>query len=1091
MKFARLISFICVGTVISSAAFAANVAYYASFNAVGNANVYPTQTIAVQGNANSGDGGGGVFVYDPDTSNIACPLVGGVAQGDNGVSVTDHNHVCFRRVFSGPVDLRWYGVSDAASQSCYQSANYSGCDSWGVIDRAFIVSRAFGDGGVTTGGRSIAILSGDLNIPPTQYLTCAGPPGAYRNQTSSDLKYYQLPNSIVLQSPHQVTTVGQSRFTDCLIRPSWYYYSPMGTPVIPFAKPRDVINAKHMFSGTAYNCQGEGCIVDRLFVFGFDICLEFGTLAGGSTPRTVADTLWLECNVPVAVLNQTGGIELSNIAIQPYLEQRTHDADNNKITTTQWAIKKVKTDVGTDDIKLTIQPSGGASPSADVQVGDTVLVSGMGPATMYPPVSATGVVASGATTISDIPASTDNSDGWQDIGDGYQVSGGCLGNPPTPFIVYDIREDDDTGKGIATISPAAPPGCSGHTETLNWIDVAASTPGGNGAWLVSGVGSDSDGPYAVLKGASWAGPTFDGAKWNAGSSVIKLYDTTNVAAGAYLCTPATASAAPFCTPPTGFTFASGGSHVTTSDIFSLGTVTGNITIAGDLTGWPRIGVLKVESEDLCYQLNSATHIKVTCRGYDGTTVVTHPNSTTLTPAAPQVTGVIPTPNENAVIVSAQAQTGTAASPQSVTFANDVTVFSSVLGQMIINAGYGTTTAFLSAGPPPDGVLTVHASASSTTSPDCFGSPLSTVVVNANGFKVQKGMAVADVTLGNGGNFAGNSIVCSVLSSNTFTVSGPVTGFSDNLVQFSGCGFPPDGSFWLGNCVATGLLNTGSTSDDLSQGMTCEWFHVFGLRVALHMLGGPASRCTNYVLSGGSGNGQINDNVSTGFWFTGDASKSQFTNGRIVGNLSILNVPSRERDGLEISNSHVSANVVNGANGNMILTGTARKGSANGSTFIYDDSASQALNLGSNSYPDATVHTDDPATITASLYCAANNFATALCSQAKGVPTCISGCNATLPNVAGTDSNFVVNTDGTSSSIVVTLAEIYAPAPAPVVTGVPYPAAPVCTASAVSSGNAVAASVSSVDAEFYGTKVTFKIGSASLVKQLFASCRSLN
>jgi len=411
----------------------------------------------------------------------------------------------------------------------------------------------------------------------------------------------------------------------------------------------------------------------------------------------------------------------------------------------------------------------------------------------------------------------------------------------------------------------------------------------------------------------------------------------------------------------------------------------------------------------------------------------------------------------------------------IAFANDVTVYSNALGTMFLNTGYTATTADLTAGPPPDGILTVYAGGTPSTSSACTPiSSLSTLTLAANGFKVHEGMKVSDLTTPTN---ISNGTVCSI-SGNTVMIYGTVASFTNDKLQFSGCGYPGYPSpqyFYLGNCVATALFNSGGNGDDVSQGMTCEYFHSWGFRVAMHMLDGPASRCTNFLASGGGGAGQNNDPFSAGLWLTGAAQKSQFTNGRLEAQLSILNVPSNERDGIQISNTQFGGSVVNGANGNLILAATQEKGSNGKTTFTYQDSQAVGLNMTGNSHPDATYYTDDPATVTTTVYCSANQFAGGTCAHPKGTPVCGSGCGSGAPCLAnpisGTDGSFDICTDNSSTTIVVTLAGNYT-------------TPPVCT---VSANAAVAAAPSAVDAETYGTTVTFSLASAA--RHLYASCHA--
>lgn len=158
--------------------------------------------------------GGGNFVLGP----AGCT-------GDDGVIIADHHSTpnCYYRQFSGPVHLAWYGVPDAADSGCYAMGFPSSCDATTKLNHAFAAAVGAGlggDGGVTTDGRSIAILShspcnncdanAGIEIPHDQYLTCDGPPGGTR--AGSD--YWTAPHSIVLRPPY---TTGLSVILGCAI----------------------------------------------------------------------------------------------------------------------------------------------------------------------------------------------------------------------------------------------------------------------------------------------------------------------------------------------------------------------------------------------------------------------------------------------------------------------------------------------------------------------------------------------------------------------------------------------------------------------------------------------------------------------------------------------------------------------------------------------------------------------------------------------------------------------------------------------------------------------------------------------------------
>src|SRR6185437_15632210 len=157
------------------------------------------------------DGGGQFVAGPPDCSDST----------DEGVVIRETLGLhprCWYRQFSGPVHLSWYGVPDAATCWTTASGFPSTCDATAILFNAFAASKSYGDGGVTTDGRSIALLtqctscstpSGFLppaaEIPIGQYLTCARPPGS--RHSWDDMKpdaYWKLPGSLVLDPAYTV-----------------------------------------------------------------------------------------------------------------------------------------------------------------------------------------------------------------------------------------------------------------------------------------------------------------------------------------------------------------------------------------------------------------------------------------------------------------------------------------------------------------------------------------------------------------------------------------------------------------------------------------------------------------------------------------------------------------------------------------------------------------------------------------------------------------------------------------------------------------------------------------------------------------------
>jgi hypothetical protein len=262
-------------------------------------------SVNVDGHTNPNDGGGGQFLQVGNKDDLSCAP--GVTD-DDGVVIVESTvppHKCWFRQFSGPVHLPWYGVADASTSGCYGTA-FSGCNATSALNAAFAAAAQSaglgGDGGVTTDGRSIAIL-GDVTIPENQYLTCSGTPGGSRDQTS-DHPYWVLPNSIVLDPAHTLVRSKQSRLSDCIIRPTWYV--PQTSPFnIPASNASDLVQLVRQFKGTATSCDGKNCPMEDMFIIGFDTCED-----NNQSLKSVLSDLQEECLVDEWIHNNGGGMKL-------------------------------------------------------------------------------------------------------------------------------------------------------------------------------------------------------------------------------------------------------------------------------------------------------------------------------------------------------------------------------------------------------------------------------------------------------------------------------------------------------------------------------------------------------------------------------------------------------------------------------------------------------------------------------------------------------------------------------------------------------------------------------------------------------------
>jgi hypothetical protein len=922
------------------------------FQSSATVDVTTTTNVNIEGSATQNDGGGGQFVYIGDSCN-----------DDDGVTIKDNSSTkhCFRRQFTGPVHLNWYGVADGASSGCYDTQTHlQGCNASNAVQHAFDASATWGDGGVVTDGRSIVLYNAGMEIKANQYFSCNGPPGAARTQTGAS-PYWTQPNSIVLNPLYTITRDAQSRLSDCTIRPTWYTPAILAGGVLP-TTVGDTAVMMRSFAGTATTCgtdtsgssiDGEACQMDNMFIIGFDTCDN-----SSQAQRTVLSNLFEECNVNNWVHNNGGGIKLQNIVVKQYIEGGLKSPGGTRIDHASWPITNVELS-STDDVAVTINAD--ANPFA-TDADYTVLINGLGQKDV---VTTTGSPANLKAEIDNIRASTGNSDGAADIDSGNSVTdlggSGCI----PPGTIVERIELDDLGVGTAYTNNTM--SCDAPGEDLQFSGASVAPVSANGRWLTGAIDTVNSTHFRVhLVGPSWVGPTDATASWKGTTSVISVLDTTNIIPGQYICS-SLATAAPFCSPPSGFTFSSTtlGANITSG-------YTGSVSV-GSTTNWPKSGLVKIGSEYLAYTLIDGRDINITARGADGTTKTTHSSGDPVVAAAPTVVGVVPI--SNAVIASAAAQSNGSGT---VIFANDLAVSGSFLGQLTLNAGYHTWTANNATGTVPSGRLIAMAT----------GDGAHTLTLTKNGFKVQPGMRVQD--LDNSAHVSSGATVDTV-TGNTVTIRSPgsVGSFSTaERIQFSGCGYPGFYSGtkqpYKGNCASTSFLFGADTEGDLAQGVTCEWLHAFGNQIAIHTLNSPATSCTNYVMSGGGGFGDQLDSDSVSLWLDGDATKMQFTNGRLSGpTTAILSTPSKgnnggQGDGAGVFNTQTSGNIVASANSNLVLGGLHDLGPG---TFVYLDHKMFGTSVTGTVLPSRTVYYDDTSVLNAGkLFCANNDFATQTCGD---------------------------------------------------------------------------------------------------------------
>lgn len=658
-----------------------------------------------------GDGGAGTFT----------PCTSGPCTVDNGVVFQDAAGNKFLRQFSGHVHMSWYGVVDATSAGCRTVANYggAGCDSSTALTAAFAASAAYGDGWVTTDGRSIAILTGFPYVPPHQGLDCQLTQGSIVSQTSTANRVYNLSNSIILNpalAPQGVYRDTFAGFQNCNVRPSWMgAFKPSGytgteTDYVP-TNPIDMQIFSRLYVGTATSGNGSATSLSNVTALGFDTCFDQANSGTGTTATNMAS----DCNIPGFIWGQRGGTSFANIASAPL---NAHIQENGlSITTMRWPITRLADD-GTGQIKATLNNTLLATTNCPtlsncLQTGFTVIGTNL-----YDPVTPSqtkGDVTNGSSTILNVPNTQGNGqDGIGSVQLGSTVSDtGTAGCNFTGVIVGAIDLDMGiiTLVNATTFMPQGPVGCSPSSvlqEPLTFISSSSGSVGANSRFVIGAVTNSP--ATVVFNGSSYAGPTKTFVKWDSGLQALRVADVVNVFAGQFVCASGTAPC--FDTAPTAFTV----SHSASSDIASITNAPGAIHVTST-ANWPYSGVLKVNDagsggclEYLYYHLQALT----TKSGYDPTRIIiqarawdnigpacTHVNNVAgaIVVSAPQV--VFPVPNagdttETPVItVNAPAQSAEGTG-QTVTFANDNTQTTNLFGQLILNAGYKTYTANLHA-----------------------------------------------------------------------------------------------------------------------------------------------------------------------------------------------------------------------------------------------------------------------------------------------------------------------------------------------------------------------------------------------------------
>lgn len=932
---ARIFAFLC-GLYVTAAMAAyqpsavVNVPTYA---AVTGGNFSNTSELRIA-EAVTGLGGGGDF-----TKTTCAP--------DGGTCLADAAANTFKRIIDNnkPVNLTWWGVSDATSGGCL--AAITGCDVSASLTSAFAAALSYGNNVVSTGGRSVVITTFPT-IPNNVALTCDGPPGGSLRQNGAAANlFWRRPNSIVLAPTTSITINDNNAFYSCFVRPTWMVPGTIsgsgGSFTLPAVTIRDLINEAHNFSGTAINGSGEACNIHDISYVGFDV----GTEING--PRCNVSRVIGQNNVDIWEHTVRGGGELHDD------DQAAFTSNNYPFRTLDYPITAVGDD-GSGGIVITVDPTNIAG-GMQIVSGDPLLNS----AGQYLYQSsltknAFGDVASGSSTINNvIPTGAKAS--IPTAGQVVTDSAGCL---PINTIVMSYEGDENSGTLVVNNNA----GCDKMGDRLTLADLSIAPVSLNGSEVVDHV----SGNQIYLKGSSLVGPSFDNATWLSGSPVVKVYDpaATNVAVGQNMCASGTP---PFCTAPSGWAAGT----ITSSNIAGLpsgGTGIGNITISGSLTGWASVGVFKVDSEIVGYSETNSTTFHITARGLGGTGIVSHANGSTLTTTPPTVIGIAKT--EGAVVLNVPAQSG---GTGTVKFLNNPNVVGAIVGQAELTTTYYPYTANLLVG-------NVYGSAIINPANGTSGGQTLTLAGNANWQRVYEHETVS------GTNVDAGTIVDQTPTGNSIHISKPLLGnITGGLVGFGqdgSCGYPGavtggTKQWWLGNCPGTGFM-IGTTVGATVQGVRMYSNHNFGHRNGLRLYNSPATSATMNVLNS-SGKADGFDDEKQAVWIGGNqAQKTQLGFNRAT---SVL-VDSSVGSGSDIAISetqHADNIVIAGGQVNYVA---AKQSSVDPDFPLFlqlstaDPSSVTATNL-----PMYQLTTDSAAT-TANINCDKSNvFASSSCGVISG------------------------------------------------------------------------------------------------------------
>jgi hypothetical protein len=289
------------------------------------------------------DGGGGQFIRNG--AGTDCMPDGGVV-----FQTTADPKYCYFRQFTGAVHMNWYGVNSGSAHRDATAAQFTA---------AFDAAKKYGNGTVVTDGVAINFTgTTNLDIPTGDTLDCQGTIGGFG---SGDWTVPTLSASLIVDPAVSVVAHSRSTLQNC-VRPNWF------TTSTQMDGPREIIdNVLHKFAGTGVVCTDDGCSIQNVAVFGFDVGIQADT-----TQRFYMNNVLVDSNTGIWWRALPGAARNTNLLVDPLITQG-HGVDNED----SWKITAIASDAG--QCKLTLDTS--SEPNA-VMAGDTVYWSAL--TTMFP-----------------------------------------------------------------------------------------------------------------------------------------------------------------------------------------------------------------------------------------------------------------------------------------------------------------------------------------------------------------------------------------------------------------------------------------------------------------------------------------------------------------------------------------------------------------------------------------------------------------------------------------------------------------------------------------------------------------------------------